>query len=745
MSPPPSLPSAPVLLVFSPEDLKIRGLLRELQNQFAAGKVPLALISDAPDSIPRGELNATIAVLLLGPGFFASLYLRQQVMPALLRARDAGLQLLPWQLRECALGTEFVYETSDKRRGTASLSGVTLINQGRPPLRALTPWERDDCIAAAVATVRESLDAGHPPITLEPLPPPAAPTFSMRWQRWRVLLLAVLLVLPEPPVPIPPRLLIEAGMHRSAIDHISTNAAGHILVTCSHDKTVRIWDSSKLNLLGTIHPPSGQGHIGKLFATALSPDGKTIAAGGWTLAADQSTFAIHLYDRVSKQLSRSIVGYPDIIYNLLFSPDEPGIAAVGRRGSFFYFKLDASPSVVSKTDCQRDSTGADIYHREKTVISCMDGKVRLYDSRWHWINTSPELRGKEPYTVRFSPDGTHVAVGYQDKPIVEVLPVPNLDPPFRPDLRGISGHSLSSVAWSRDGQRLCAAGSWLMGDSSMVRCWEQAGHGKRSEWIVSAGAISDLIALPDNQLAFAAADPAWGVLDLITGKVRMKESPTADFSDNLQGFLVDQDGQQVRFAYRRHGKFPTTFSVHERSLTPSPVPGPLLQAARITGIEVSDWREGDKARLRGETPLVKPAENSRCLAIASDGQMFVLGTDRYLRAIAADGRNLWAEAAPGETSAVNITPDGRLVVAAFHDGTIRWYRATSGKELLAFFPHIDRERWVLWTPANFYDTSPGGEDLIYWVNPTNVDTKRLRQPEVISRALDRETPETTPP
>ena len=46
---------------------------------------------------------------------------------------------------------------------------------------------------------------------------------------------------------------------------------------------------------------------------------------------------------------------------------------------------------------------------------------------------------------------------------------------------------------------------------------------------------------------------------------------------------------------------------------------------------------------------------------------------------------IWSFHAPGETWALNITPDGRLAVGAFGDGSIRWYRMTDGTELLAMF------------------------------------------------------------
>lgn len=35
-------------------------------------------------------------------------------------------------------------------------------------------------------------------------------------------------------------------------------------------------------------------------------------------------------------------------------------------------------------------------------------------------------------------------------------------------------------------------------------------------------------------------------------------------------------------------------------------------------------------------------------------------------------------------------------------------------ELLAFFPHNDSKRWVLWTPSGYYAASAGAEELIGW-------------------------------
>jgi hypothetical protein len=64
--------------------------------------------------------------------------------------------------------------------------------------------------------------------------------------------------------------------------------------------------------------------------------------------------------------------------------------------------------------------------------------------------------------------------------------------------------------------------------------------------------------------------------------------------------------------------------------------------------------------------------------------------------------------------AVNITGDGRLVVAAYADGTIRWHRMDDGRELLALRVLSDKKNWVVWTPEGFYDATPGAFGVLKW-------------------------------
>ncbi|MDJ0784760.1 MAG: caspase family protein, partial [Desulfosarcinaceae bacterium] len=164
-------------------------------------------------------------------------------------------------------------------------------------------------------------------------------------------------------------------------------------------------------------------------------------------------------------------------------------------------------------------------------------------------------------------------------------------------------------------------------------------------------------------------------------------------------------------------------------------------------LAVTYWEDSYGPKLNGQPLPLKRNESSRSLAIAPDGQRFVLGADWTLFAFDAGGERLWQEDVPGVVWAVNITADGRYAVAGHRDGTLRWHRMDNGDEVLALFPHPDGERWVLWTPNGYYQASAGGEDLIGWqVNRSGdqaadfFEIARFRdtyyRPDVIARVLE---------
>src|SRR5439155_25507942 len=101
---------------------------------------------------------------------------------------------------------------------------------------------------------------------------------------------------------------VETGMHTAVIRRIATDAAAkRYIVTGSDDKTLRVWELATGRLLQTIRVPIGAGNEGKVYAVASSPDGRTIACGGFT-GPDGGEQPIYLLDRATGRMLRRITG-----------------------------------------------------------------------------------------------------------------------------------------------------------------------------------------------------------------------------------------------------------------------------------------------------------------------------------------------------------------------------------------------------------------------------------------------------
>lgn len=118
-----------------------------------------------------------------------------------------------------------------------------------------------------------------------------------------------------------PILRIETGMHTAMIWHISIDAENRYIVTGSDDKTVRVWELSTGRLMKTLRPPVGEGNEGKLFAVAISPDGREIACGGWTGYEWDKHHSIYFFDREKGNLIKRLTGLPNVINHLSYSKD----------------------------------------------------------------------------------------------------------------------------------------------------------------------------------------------------------------------------------------------------------------------------------------------------------------------------------------------------------------------------------------------------------------------------------------
>lgn len=504
-----------------------------------------------------------------------------------------------------------------------------------------------------------------------------------------------------------PILRINNGMHTAKIHAISTDAMNQYMLSVSEDKTARLWSLSDAQLLYTLHLPQGSGDEGKLYAGAVSPDGNVLAVAGLI------NESIYLINRQNGSLFKLIQGLPNAVTHLSFSPDgEYLVAALGNGGIRVYKTADYA-EVFADTEYAGACYWAEFDHKHRLVSSAADGLVRLYAADWKLIGKQSVAGGSKPYGVSFSPDGEKIAVGFLDAPRVQVLSAQDLLLLTTPALSEIKNGALSRVAWSADGQILYAGGTVNERGKHVIIAWANAGQGTAENFPVAGSPITALHALHNGHLLYAMTHPGWGKLTAKGQLVQQQQGQLANFRGKENDFLVSATAQRVQFNFEKGTQRPAQFDLATRQLLMDESKFAALAPADYNSLNITDWRE-NAPKLNG-TPLpLKENELVRSLAIAADKQSFLLGSEWYLHLFAADGSERWKIEVPAGAYKVNISADGKLALAAFGDGTIRWYRMQDGEELLALYAHPDGKRWILWMPSGYYDAAPGAEDLIGW-------------------------------
>jgi WD40 repeat protein len=535
----------------------------------------------------------------------------------------------------------------------------------------------------------------------------------------RALLLALLFIVVASPAARAqlyeqPVLVIDPGMHTAPIRDVGVDAAGRIAVTGSWDKTLRVWSVTDGALLRTIRMPAGPGDIGKIYAVAVSPDGALVAVGGWTQwTRSAPEDAIYVFETQTGKMAERIGGLPNVTQSLAFSPDGRYLAAglFINNGLRVYDRQQQWREVFRDTDYGDSIYGVTFSADGRLATTSLDRKVRLYDQGFRLVDPPREVTGgMSPFRIAFSPDGASLAVGYNDAPMVDLFDGHSLAPLPGPNLDGLSGGTLLIVTWSRDGGTLYAGGQ----HPSPVLAWANAGRGARRALPAASNSVAGLSALPDGRLFVATADPSLALLEPDGRSRWAHSSPTADFRGQYNRLAMSADGTIVDFSFDLFDKSPLRFDLRARKLSSDPPADQQTIVAKQTGLAVERWRNDFSPTLDGKPIKLQPYEKSRSLAIALEGGRFVLGSDWYLQAFDANGGLIWQRAAPSVGYAVNISADGRLAVAAYADGTIRWHRLDDGRELLALYVLADKQNWVTWTPEGFYGATAGAFSVLQW-------------------------------
>ncbi len=557
---------------------------------------------------------------------------------------------------------------------------------------------------------------------------------------------------------------LDTGGHMATIRGVAFTPDGKQLVSAGEDKVIRVWDIAKGNTVRTIRGESDLGGLGKIFAMALSPDGKWLAVGG-DFAASTSTKSgedekgqrIRFYDFKSGKLVALLRGHTDVVRSLAFSPDgsklisgsSDNTAIIWDAGAHSGVQV-AEPKLLHKLEGHK----ADIF----TVAFSPDGSRAVtgsYDKELRLWNVG---------------DGSQIALmtGHTDK--VYRLAVARDGTIASGDISGAillwdgrDGRFLRKLAQNKTG--VGALTFSLDGKLLLSTCGFRGCSGA-PEYVydVASGHVAVTYSWHDNAVIASALGPdgRW----LATGGGANNEIHLWDPYTGER--RLGLDGQPLRLGGQGQAVWSAGFSADGRRIgwgnqdaCPEKPQCPngqiILQWAltlpledatlgapeALTGRDANTFRHGSPSfggwslshRAGGShgsddaildiskaghvvasvTREVIDGFGHHTYSFSPSGETIISGgAYGVLTAYDREGRPLGAFAGhEGNVFAAVPSPDGRYLISASADETVRLWNLKTRELLVSLFQGKDGE-WVMWTPQGYFAASPAGAKLIGW-------------------------------
>ncbi|KAF8834514.1 WD40 repeat-like protein, partial [Paxillus ammoniavirescens] len=236
--------------------------------------------------------------------------------------------------------------------------------------------------------------------------------------------------------------------HEEVICRIAYLPGGERIVSCSDDKTVRIWDVEKGEQEGT-----SMVHKGRVHALAVTKNGKRILSGG----EDER---ITMWDVETHERIEEWGGHTGDIRSIALSPNDRLAASGGLDGEIVIREMEKS------------------------------GNIKHSINAGNWVSS-----------LCFSPSGEKLACAGRNRGVIQVYDVDSGKLVLGP----IKGHEnwIRCVLWSLDGSQLFSAS-----DDRTIRCWNsETGKSIGQPWTGHTNNVTSLSLSPDGtKLASASWD-----------------------------------------------------------------------------------------------------------------------------------------------------------------------------------------------------------------------------------------------
>ena len=546
-----------------------------------------------------------------------------------------------------------------------------------------------------------------------------------------------------------PTLVIELGSHSAPVRRIDVHPGRGVAVTASDDRTARVWDLASGELRHVLRPLAAGNEVGRLYGAAIHPTQPLVAVAGNSGSAD-TAHLIYFFDLDSGALRRTIDAKAGDVRKLVWSADGSVLLA-GYSGTngVRAFALDGRELLDDRLP--GPVFGIAVGPSGQAAAVGLDGTLRSYrvGNGAAAVTGTIAISGRRPAGVAFSPDGTRLAVAYatpREGP--EIFDTTTLRSVGRLPAETLFGGDWRVLSWSADGRSIFVGGTaYTQALRFPVLQFDVASARVVARVDAAGDSITDLQSLPSGEVAYTSFDGSWGVIGSNTGSntgsgpdrdglqvLRRVGAPVATVRGNAPLDLeLSDDARALRWGTSTGGGFGFAFDKRRLQTAGQAAGQAAAQAAPSPSLRRPDTRFGlFNAPADWNQESRPPVIGGRAMALASDERgralavlrstapntpaAAIVGTNRALYRVTEHGVVSWRMAVDTEVRALNTSADGRFVVGAMADATVRWWRANDGQLLLTLLAQADG-RWVLWTPSGYYDASAGADRLVGWALP----------------------------
>ncbi len=429
---------------------------------------------------------------------------------------------------------------------------------------------------------------------------------------------------------------------------------------------VTVWDAGSHQPIRIL-----KGREFSVQSLAVSPDGKRIAGGGWSM--------LKVWDAGTGAEVHTLKGHVGMVASLAFSPDSKHLVSA------------CSDKTIKVWDVRTGEPAFALLGHTAGVRSVAfrpDGDQIASAGDDHVVKVWVARLGQQPVVFRghkdqvlclaFSPDGQRIASGGWDHTIKV------WDARTGQERLAFAAHTnwITSLAFSPDGQALASAST-----DKTVKVWD-ARTGQQTLSLESKAAIRGGVAFsPDGrQLAWISAPRTVRVWDRQAGKeVFLLDDPSGDihglaFSPDGQRLVTGGTGKRVLVWDSQTGQRLHDLAGHGNPVMTvafSPDSRSIVSTSSDKTVRVWDARYGKQTLLlEGHTATVYAA------AFSPDGQRIAsTGVDRSLKVWDAHNGQLMLDLPAHSKPATSLafSPDGHRIATGSTDNTVTVWDASAGK------------------------------------------------------------------